>query len=94
MNVKQAVQVAKDYVADMFGDEGITDVGLEEIEFESGGYWQITIGFSRPWSRNVGPVLGNLGSRTYKTIKVRDKDGNVLSIKDRSISTNPYSINP
>ena len=93
MNVKEAVQVAKEYVLDLFIDEGITNVGLEEIEDE-GGCWRITIGFSRPWDRNIGSVLSGQSGRTYKIIRVSDEDGSVLSVKDRSFSANTYSINP
>ena len=32
MNVKEAAKLAKDYVVDLFSDEGINNVGLEEIE--------------------------------------------------------------
>ena len=34
MEVNDAVQLAKDYVADLFEAEQITDVGLEEIVFD------------------------------------------------------------
>ena len=86
MEVKQAVEVAKRYIIDLFEDEHISDIGLEEIETDQGGCWQITIGFSRPWDRNVGAVLSGTRSRTYKTIRVSDEDGRVLSVKDRSFS--------
>ena len=85
MEVKQAVEVAKQYIRDLFGEEGIMNVGLEEVE-ERGGYWSITIGFSREWDRNVGAVLSGALSRTYKTIEINDEDGQVLSVKDRKIS--------
>ena len=34
MDVKQAVQTAKEHVAHLFADEPIMDVGLEEVEFD------------------------------------------------------------
>ena len=50
MEVKQAVTMAKRYVIDLFEAEQITNVGLEEIEFdEMSNCWKVTIGFSRPW---------------------------------------------
>ena len=48
MNVKQAVEVARKYVEDLFSEEQIMDVALEEIDAEEEGFWRITIGFSRP----------------------------------------------
>ena len=85
MEVKQAVEVAKHYIAELFGDEGITNLGLEEVEGK-GSYWHITIGFSRPWDSSVGTVLSGTRSRAYKIILVSDEDGRVLSVKDRDIS--------
>ena len=34
LDVKEAVQTAKDYLAYLFVDEDITDTGLEEVEFD------------------------------------------------------------
>lgn len=49
MNAKEAVSAAKAYVKDVFADEQIVDVGLEEVEFdEHSNCWLITVGFSCP----------------------------------------------
>ena len=85
MDVRNAVRVAKSHVEDLFADEGINDLGLEEVEMEQGAYWKITIGFTRPWSRTVGTVLGGVDNRSYKVVRIRDKDGIVLSLKDRTL---------
>ena len=55
MDVKAAVIMAKDHVADVFLGEDIRNVGLEEVEFDDSlGRWIVTIGFSRPWdTKNV-----------------------------------------
>ncbi len=34
VGVKEAVQVAKNYVMELFGEEGIVDIGLEEVDFD------------------------------------------------------------
>ena len=34
MDAKQAVQIAKKHVAEIFSDEPIANVGLEEVEFD------------------------------------------------------------
>lgn len=85
MDVKEAVQVAKNYVIDLFGEEGIVDVGLEEVDLDQLENWVVTIGFSRPWNRNIGSVLGGQVSRSYKAIRIQDEGGKVLSIKDRAL---------
>ena len=52
MDVKEAAKLAKDYVADLFAEEGIGNLGLEEIELVADGhYWVVTVGFSRPWDQ-------------------------------------------
>lgn len=92
MEVKQAVEVAKNYVADLFESEEITNIGLEEIEYDDlENLWQITIGFNRPWDRNVGLLVNAASSRTYKRrtykkIAIRDRDHKVLSVKNRTTS--------
>ena len=90
MDVKEAVQVAKDHVVDIFGDEEIENVGLEEIERAGspGGppAWKITIGFSRPWERTgtAGIVLGQTHlRRSYKVLIVNDESREVESVRDR-----------
>ena len=88
MEVTKAVLAAKDYVHEIFDDEGIMNVGLEEVQ-SKGRTWIITIGFSRPWDRNVGPILGGNTGRTYKDIEIRDEDGRILSVKDRNLRNAP-----
>lgn len=92
MNVKQAVAAAKDYVADMFESEEVTNIGLEEVEYdEFEKLWRVTIGFSRPWDQDIGSLLAAAGSRTYqrrtyKRIVIRDSDHKVLAVKNRTTS--------
>ena len=82
MGPKEAVQVAKKHVLDLFGDEGITDIGLEEIDSES-GHWKITIGFSRKWV-SIGSALGGSG-RSYKVLRVNKESSEILSVRDRNL---------
>ncbi len=60
MDVKEAISLARDYVKEVFTEEQISAVGLEEVEFdESSDNWHVTIGFTRPWDRlhaTVGPA--------------------------------------
>ena len=86
MDVKQAVVIAKQHIAELFAEEEILNMGLEEVELDEEGFWRITIGFSRPWNRNVGSVLSGENSRSYKIVVLSDKGGDVLSVKDWNIS--------
>lgn len=89
MDVKQAVQTAKSYVVSLFDEEEITDVGLEEVEFdELSNEWRITIGFSRPWDKENSvsipfPYSDARRPRSYKQVRIDAGDGQVMSLKDR-----------
>ena len=89
MDVKEAVQTAKKYVAELFTDETIANIGLEEVEFNStSNNWEVTIGFSRPWQKNsLATALGNQPpARSYKLLCINDDDGHVMSLTDRVLT--------
>jgi hypothetical protein len=88
MDVKEAVQIAKEYVVNLFEEEQIVDVGLEEVKFDhDSATWEITIGFARSWQRG-GTMkypfdeAGNL-VRSYKVVHINDESGRVERLKDR-----------
>ena len=90
MNVKEAVARAKEYLADVFVDEQISNLGLEEVEFDyDDSVWLITLGFSRPWNVSGGGALsavaslGLSGPRSYKVVCIADANGQLISIKNR-----------
>ena len=87
MDVKEAVRTAKAYLVDLFEDEQITNVGLEEVVFdEASAVWRITIGFSRSWDLK-GPLsvtmAGASPDRSYKMLSISDATGKVESLRDR-----------
>jgi hypothetical protein len=91
MDAKQAIAAAKAYLSDIYADEQVTNLGLEEIEhLPMDGGWLITLGFSRPWNTprtRAQEVLENLGAvsslkRSYKIISMAE-DGTVISMKNR-----------
>ena len=84
MHVNEAVRWAKSYVVELFKEEDISDVGMEAVDVDDSDMWIVTIGFSRPWDRNSGSVLGGQISRSYKDVRIRDEDGKILSMKDHS----------
>jgi len=90
MDVKQAVKIAKTQVTDLFADEEIVDVGLEEVEFDdSVGVWTVTIGFSRPWDqKNVLTTALGEGQpgRSYKVLQIAGKDGRMVSMRDHFLN--------
>lgn len=87
MDVKAVTQRAKTYVADLYDNEQISNVGLEEVEFDGAlDRWIVTIGFTRPWDhRNALTTALAEGrpGRSYKVLHIADTDGRVLSLRDR-----------
>jgi hypothetical protein len=89
MDVKEAANVAKVYLADLYMDEGVTNLGLEEVVFDDvSGNWEITIGFSRPWDRQttLPALVGARSDRTYKVVRIDGQNGDVISLKDRLLA--------
>jgi hypothetical protein len=89
MDVKEAVGMAKSYVADLFADETLTQVGLEEVVFdELSGDWKITIGFAPLWNQPspLPTFLGARAARSYKVVRLKDHDGQFVSLTDRLLA--------
>jgi hypothetical protein len=89
MDVKTAVVNAKAWLTDVLQDEGIENVGLEEVEFDDRqGLWLITLGFSRPWNttNNAYAAISGVpfGGRDYRVITVKEPTGEVLAMKRRT----------
>ncbi len=91
MQVKEAVSLAKQYITDVFAEEMIDGLGLEEVEFDDKAHlWSVTISFSRPWDEAAGPFGARLGAlaprrRDYKVVRIADADKRVVSVKNREI---------
>ena len=89
MDVRDAVRLAKNHVAETFADESIHNVGLEEVELNPVDHvWSVTIGFAREW-RETGSIMRTLAppSRTYNVVRISDEDGSIQSIKHRDIAS-------
>ena len=89
MQVNEAVSLAKQYVKDVFANEKIAALGLEEVEWDDKtGTWSVTIGFSRPWDEapdTFGAKLAGLAPRRrdHKVVRIIDSDKRVISVKNR-----------
>ena len=90
MDVKEAVRMAKEYLVELFAEESISDVGLEEVKFEDpSNKWNITIGFSRPWDQKyslANALGGTHPSRSYKVVRINDDTGRVECLTDRVLN--------
>ena len=90
MDVIEAAQTARKYLIELFSDEEIMHVGLEEVDFDAiSNDWKITIGFSRPWDHKniLSTALGEgRPARSYKVVRIHDDDGRIISLTDRVLT--------
>jgi hypothetical protein len=95
MDVKQAVSLAKQHVLDLFSEEQLSNLGLEEVEFDDpDNEWRVTLGFSRPWDdpKNVFAAFSREGTypkRSFKVVRISNGTGQVLSVKNRESVQEP-----
>lgn len=88
MEAHSAIAIAKSQVRNIFSGEGVVNIGLEELDYDSAsGVWNVTIGFSRPWDANTSNKLSEALNvpplrRTYKVVKI-DDSGRFLGISNR-----------
>ena len=92
MDVKDAITTAKRTVAEMFADEHIVNIGLEEVRLdEDDRDWLITVGFSRVPKMAVGQSFAGIAGyspnlpRIYKVVKLSKADGSFVSITNRAV---------
>ena len=83
----EAVRSAKQYVRELFADERIAHIRLEELDFDrETDEWRITIGFAYECSGNeLLPSLTKrmYGDRVYKVVRISAEDGDFVAISDR-----------
>ncbi len=89
LEVQDAIKKARSYVVDLFKEEPITDIGLEEVEHDFND-WKITIGFNRAWRTPSNSALAIYTQpsvqRFFKVVTISDADGTLISIKNRDIN--------
>ncbi len=91
MDVMEAIKLAKQYVSQIYAEDPVTNVSVEETEFdEAQNRWKITLEFSKPWvaaRTRAQEMLESLGAtsplrRASKVITI-SASGGVISMKDR-----------
>jgi hypothetical protein len=88
VDVKEAVALARQYLQEVFAEEKIFNLGLEEVEYDDAQHlWSITLGFSRPWDSTaqgaIAAAFGTPRQREYKVVKIDDRDKRGIAIKNR-----------
>ena len=88
MDVKKVVQLAVNHIRDLFEHDELSNLGLEEVEFDADlNQWVVTVGFSRPWDypQNTLATLtagGGRPSRSFKIVRVNGNTGEIIAIKN------------
>jgi hypothetical protein len=95
MDVREAIALAKNDLRDVYAEEGLSDLGLEETEYDDANReWLITLGFFRPWNSPRTAVQSAVEAmaypygaadprrRTYKIIRASEA-GAVVAMKNR-----------
>lgn len=88
MEVNEAVAKARDFVKEVFEGEKISNLGLDEVEYdEKTDTWMVTIGFSRPWDFPSGALAAFSQTvtpkRSYKQVII--KGDKVVSVRNRYV---------
>lgn len=81
-DMHEAVVGAVDVIKDVYRDEDISDVEVEEIDFDEEN-WLITVGFTR---QRVRKALGGLAlpTRTLKVVRIGRRTGRFAGMKIRN----------
>ena len=94
IDIKEAVQRAKEFATALFESEKILKLGLEAVErSEDGRYWLVTLGFTRPHLFSVPKKTRSLSAfdellprseaqpkREYKIFRVDTHSGEVIGV--------------
>lgn len=86
-----AVRAAKKWLAEIYADEPIARIALEEVRFREGN-WEITLGFNRldPDSpESQFKMLDDIQARrrrVYKVLVVAGNDNHVMEMRDREVA--------
>ena len=85
LDAKEVVQRAREHFHNLFAEEDISDVGLEEVKLDyESDTWEITIGFHRILNNGTeASSTEGIAKRCYKTICIDYESGRFQGIKDR-----------
>ncbi len=81
IDVKQAVDIASQYLISLFADKNPSNIQLEEVELsEDEKHWFITLSFTEMVLFIVQP------RKSYKLFKINADTGQVQSMKIREVA--------
>lgn len=97
IGVKEAVRIAGEVIRDLYEDENISDLLLEEVRRGGDDVWLITMSFTRP-ARRSGPGIGGLAGlmappKSFKQVRIDAKTGEFQGMEIRVIPKPPEQEN-
>ncbi len=89
----EAVRSAKQVIKEVFADERIGQIRLEEIDFDADrDEWLITVGFAHRATKRLefpAEVQPDWTKRSYKVVRLKDEDGEFVGMRDRFLTPAP-----
>ena len=87
IDAKEAVRIALDYVRALYDAEEIPHLTLEEVELSvDQEYWHVTVSFLSSFTKSpIEAMTSQHGPAMYKILKLRAEDGQVHSMKMRTV---------
>jgi hypothetical protein len=93
IDMKQAVQIALEFCRNLYGQEKLAGLLLEEVELsDDEKFWLVTIGFnlgqgetSQSSTNLSGDSLTRRSDHVFKTMKVDASSGRALSLKIKKL---------
>lgn len=93
IDIKNAVDAARDEAAELFANEPLVNLALEEIEFdEEKQHWLVTLGYDSPnrvtrktTGPSLFPTIEEEIPRKYKLFRIDANDGHLISMNIRSL---------
>ena len=84
LDIKQAVARAKEHAIEVFGDDKIADLLLEEVDYADGPpTWKVTVSFIRP-EQSQGSLASFRLLRTFKVVHLDALTGDLQRVTHRA----------
>ena len=87
IGTKDAVRIAMEHMHDLFDDEQIPDLALEELELSKDKQvWRVTVSFTKASVQSpIEAMTSQHGSTTFKVLEIDAESGLVVSLKTRPV---------
>jgi hypothetical protein len=87
LTLQEAIQRAYEILTELYPEQELSDVLLEEIERGPASTWNVTLGFRRPTPLGgIGTMtIGEPRNRLYKRIRIDARTGEFKGMTDRRL---------